>query len=141
MNVMVTILYGQFEKGRQVYKLEQDLEFAGWEHRVGVYKGFPTDLVSLPWLFRLVASPTGKWAIGAIFHDMLYRTHYLPRLQSDQFFYKIMIDHDVPCWKAKGAYFVVRAFGWYRYNKYKNNINNYRRYGYVENIKRQRPLR
>jgi len=136
MNLLVTILYGQFEKGRQVYRLEQDVEFLGWEHQVGVYKGFPTDLVSLPWLLRLVASPTGRWAIGAIFHDMLYHTHYLPRKEADLLFYKIMKDHDVPAWKAVPAYYLVRWFGWYRYNQYKKDINNYRRYGYVENIKR-----
>lgn len=90
----------------------------------------------MPWLLRLVASPTGRWALAAIFHDFLYKTWYLSRLESDQMFYKIMRDSGVHELKATSAYYLVRWFGWYRYNKYGKNIEKYRKYGYVESITR-----
>lgn len=135
MDLLVKILYGEFQDGRQLYQIQQELVYTGYEHVVGVREGFVTDLVSLPWLLRLVSLPTGRWARASIFHDFLYKSRLLPRKEADQFFYKIMISDKVAGWKAKGAYLLLRAFGWYRYNKYASSVDKYRKYGYVENIK------
>ena len=135
-DLLVTILFDNLNKGRQRYKLEQELIFKGWEHEVGIYKGFISDLVSLPWILRLLASPTGRWAHASLFHDFLYRTHLTTRREADQIFFKIMRDFDVPDWKSKGAYYLVRLFGSIAYKKYKKDVDMYRKYGYVENIKR-----
>lgn len=135
-DLLVTILYDNYYKGRQRYKLEQEIKFVGWEHEVGVYKGFISDLVSIPWLLRLLASPTGRWTHASLFHDFLYKTHLVSRKEADQIFFKVMRDDNVPDWKSKGAYYLVRLFGSLTYKKYKKHITMYRNYGYVESIKR-----
>lgn len=133
-DILVTILFDQFQDGRQLYKIEQDLIFKGWRHEASVYKGFISDLASLPWLLRLVALPTGRWAHAAIIHDMLYKTHLVSRLEADQIFFKIMCDFKVPEWKSKGAYILVRLFGSRAYKRNKKNIDKYRKFGYATNI-------
>lgn len=135
-DLLVTILFDKYHKGRQLYRLEQELLFEGWEHRVGIYKGFVSDFVSIPWMLRLLASPTGKWSHAALFHDFLYKTHLASRKEADEIFFKIMRDFKVPDWKSKGAYYLVRLFGSYAYRKYKHRVDSYRKYGYVENITR-----
>lgn len=136
MDLLVKILYGEFQDGRQLYQLEQELSATGYEHVVSVKKGFITDLISLPWILRLVSLPTGRWARASIFHDFLYKSRLLSRKEADQFLYKIMTLDNVAEWKATGAYFIIRLFGWYRYNKYTKTQEKYRKYGNVKNIKR-----
>lgn len=136
MDLLVKILYGETQDGRQLYQLEQYLAATVESNVVGVEKGFITDLVSLPWILRLVSLPTGRWARAAIFHDFLYKSRLLPREEADEFFYYIMIQDRVAEWKATGAYYLIRMFGWYRYNKYLKTQEKYRKYGNVKNIKR-----
>ena len=130
----VTILYDEGSNGRQVYQLINPINFIGWEHRVFIRKGFKSDLVSLPWILRILASTTGRWTKAGIFHDFLYRTHFLSRKECDAIFYKIMKDCRVPKWKRTIAYYLVRCFGGLPYKKMKKEINEQRKYGYVESV-------
>lgn len=136
MDLLVKILYGEFQDGRQLYQLEEYMAATVLENIVEVNKGFRTDLVSLPWFMRLISLPTGRWARAAIFHDFLYKSRLLPREDADLIFLNIMISDNVASWKAKSAFVLVRMFGWYRYKKYAKTEDKYRKYGNVKNIKR-----
>lgn len=114
-DVKVIIEIGQERKGRQLYKLLEPLEYKYKNWKITVPAGFETDLVSLPALFRIFASPTGKWAYAAIFHDYLYRSTLYNRKTADLVFNQIMKESKVPKYKRILAYIAVRIFGYFPY--------------------------
>jgi len=129
MELKVRIPLGKEYEGRQIYILDQDLSRDVLGKNITINRGFETDLVSLPLPLRLFLSPTGKWALGAIYHDFLYNTQYTDRKFADLVFYEIMKDSNVAKWKRVGAYLAVRIFG--RGGK---NIEKFRKYGNVRNL-------
>jgi hypothetical protein len=134
MRILVDILFNEEINSRQVYQLAEDIEFNGWEHTIVVKKGFKTDLVSIPLPLSLFAPPTGLWAYASIFHDFLYKTHLTTQKEADEIFYKIMKDTGVKPYKRLLAYYAVRLFGWYGYNKHFSEKDI--RYGYVKSIEK-----
>ncbi|MBN2640353.1 MAG: DUF1353 domain-containing protein, partial [Victivallales bacterium] len=48
-----------------------------------VKAGFITDGGSIPWWYRWRLSPTGKFLIAYLVHDIIYATEYLSRAEAD----------------------------------------------------------
>jgi hypothetical protein len=134
MKVLVYILFDEVVQDRQVYEIAENIEYKGWEHIIGIKKGFKTDLVSRPWPLALFAAPTGRWGYAAIFHDFLYKTHLVSRKEADEVFYKIMKDTNVKFYKRFLAYWAVRLLGWHSYKEHFTEKDL--RYGYVTSIQR-----
>lgn len=84
-----------------------------------IKRGYLTDLASVPWFLRWVMGRDGLWRAAALLHDHGYikdhRGH--DRLWWDNLFLNVMYEFNVVSWKAKGAYFLVRKFGWLWWRK------------------------
>lgn len=114
-NIKVVIETGRERKGRQLYLLLEPLTYKYRDWKITVPVDFETDLVSLPALLRIFASPTGRWAYAAIFHDYLYRSSLSDRKTADLVFNQIMKESLVPKYKRILAYIAVRIFGYFPY--------------------------
>jgi len=74
-------------------------------------KGFISDGVSVPWIFRWFIHKRGSLLFAAIFHDWAYQTSYKTKAYADNSFYKIAIHTKANVFKAKIAYLAVKHFG------------------------------
>lgn len=88
--------------------------------------GFETDLASIPRLARLFISPSGLHAKASVLHDALYRRkagvssgceYLVERHHADDVYNEAMQVSNVPRWRRRVIYAVVRAFGWIAYNR------------------------
>lgn len=106
------------------WKLEEDFAFS-WTSADGtltverlVPKGFITDGLSIPRVFRGRFSPTGKAFRAAIAHDWLYREcPPLPRDICDAVFLDGMEFCEEGWWNRNVMHKAVRAFGWFKYGR------------------------
>lgn len=85
--------------------------------------GFATDFASVPFLVRLVLSPTNgiesDYGRAAVIHDYLYQTGIIPRVAADQVFYESMLCEDV-LWPTRvSMWAAVRCFGWAPWRRYR----------------------
>lgn len=93
------------------------------EEIISVFKGFKTDLASIPWFVRWLISKVGKHAQGAVVHDLLYNKRgVMPlktytRKECDLIFLEAMIVLEVSKWKRMIIYQAVRRFGWIAWRK------------------------
>jgi hypothetical protein len=79
-----------------------------------VKRGFISDGMSIPWLFRpLIGDPFEQpYVYGAIIHDYHYRTQEIDRNLADTIFRSILKKSGVPPWKCSAIYLALRLFGW-----------------------------
>lgn len=131
---------GESRQGRACVRLLQPLEYrvgsADSDEVVTVPVGFVTDFASIPWGFRNLFSPMGRWSRPAIVHDFLYRTcgsgvleaynlamgwpwrgitrqADYSRAEADRIFREAMgvVDPKVPAWQREVMYRAVRLGG------------------------------
>jgi len=75
--------------------------------------GFVTDGASIPWLLRLLVSPTGKAMEAATLHDFLLfqLSPTDSRENADWYFLKAMRQCGVKEWRAQLMYAAVHSYG------------------------------
>ncbi|MGB0749037.1 MAG: DUF1353 domain-containing protein [Magnetospiraceae bacterium] len=94
----------------------------GRQFRITVPRGFPTDLASVPRLFRPSVSPAGRYDLAAIVHDWLYYQNRvgwrdapdlrMSRGDADAVLDDIMIAIGIGGWTRFKIYRAVRVGGW-----------------------------
>lgn len=105
------------------YVLTKDLtvytDYFGVRNTFVIPAGFKTDFASVPRIFWAFISPTDEFIrIPALIHDFMYRTSKYPRIICDKIFLEKMLSFDKSVFiKAYLAYFAVRLFGNFYYNK------------------------
>jgi len=73
---------------------------------------FPTDLASIPRIFRIAFPVNGKHRKAAAVHDFLYANHCKSRKWADLMFLRMMKDLGVSRFKRYPMYWGVRSGGW-----------------------------
>lgn len=72
----------------------------------------PSDLASVPSIFRALVKTSGRITYASIVHDWLYKTRgaedYVTRKQADQIFLDIMEERGLPLIRRRMAYRGVR---------------------------------
>lgn len=112
---------GRDHKGRKTYRLTRDITYcvgslADPFWKVTVHKGFITDLATIPWPFRLIFRPDGKYAQAAVLHDYLLhiyrysRSKTFSRIVIDAIFYESMLVLKVNRIVASIFYYAVRIY-------------------------------
>ncbi|MGE3705688.1 MAG: DUF1353 domain-containing protein, partial [Vicinamibacterales bacterium] len=82
--------------------------------------GFTTDWASIPWLARLLLSPTDPHYLRAAgTHDFLYARGGIARVVADAIFVDAMRALGCPMWKRVLLYLGVRLGGWWVWRKYR----------------------
>lgn len=112
---------GRDHKGRELYELTRavtycvgSLEDPFWTVTAPV--GFRTDLATVPWPFRLIFKPSGRYAPAAVIHDYLLSLYHgnrgttFSRLVIDSIFYESMLVLGVSRFTASMFYHGVRAY-------------------------------
>lgn len=102
-----------------VTQCDYQLDLPEWSAPLVIPQGFKFDLASVPrWAWFLIA-PFELSIIAPLVHDFFYRySGRLPngadvtRKYADDIFYLLMLKEDVPTWKSKLAYRVVRSVSW-----------------------------
>lgn len=111
-------------KAKNHYTIKDSIstDFNGF--RFEIFKGFITDLASVPFPLNKLIYDISKTDTAALLHDALYATKYIPRKEADQIFFA-RLEHDGfhPDYKNI-MYSFVRLFGWYSYWKV-TRIDNY----------------
>lgn len=106
----------QWDKDKQKWKT-YDAVCCIWNGKfITVPAGFYTDLATIPWPLVGVpgAARYGNHNRAAIIHDYVYgvKGHLddvqMTRKEADDLFYDIMIEDEVPKWKAWTMWFAVR---------------------------------
>lgn len=105
----------------KTWELVEDLVWVGSKGDViRVSAGERTDFASVPQVFQSFIPKTGAWTKAAVVHDMLCRTlrdyeqgrivgkPEICAMDADAIFEKIMIEDDVPPWKAAVMWAAVR---------------------------------
>ena len=80
-----------------------------------VPKGFITDGASIPVGFRWLFPHGGPKFPAAVVHDYCYRTGCIPKEKADNIFKEVMLENEVPEWKAEIMYLAVKYVGGYSY--------------------------
>jgi len=112
---------GKDSRGRRLYELTRAVTY-----RVGSLEdpffavtapvGFRTDLATIPWPFRLVFRPNGRYAPAAVIHDYLLHLYHdnrgttFSRLVIDAIFYESMLVLGVNRITAGLFYYSVRLY-------------------------------
>lgn len=73
--------------------------------------GFVSDGASIPWLFRLVFSSTGKYFGAAIIHDYLLEKHRSYFYANEKFERELMLRGDIPKWRIAVLVASVKLYG------------------------------
>jgi len=98
----------------------RNLVEVSWEARgeIGIVPiGFITDGASTPRILWPLFPPMDKYAIAALVHDYLYKTHPHVRKTCDKIFLALMVYLDIPKWQRNAMYRAVRIFGGRPYKK------------------------
>lgn len=90
-------------------------ETAAANMTIVVPKGFPTDLTTVPKIPLIYETFSDEAIKAAIIHDYLYVSKIVSRKLADQIFDEAAHASNVPAWKRKIMYIVLRNFGWYYY--------------------------
>lgn len=78
---------------------------------ITIKAGFITDGGSIPWWYRWRLSPTGKFLVAFLVHDILYASEYLSRSEADWILLE-MIDELGGYWGIRNlVWMAVRAGG------------------------------
>ena len=123
-------------RGGGLFRLDEDYTYewvvSGLRRSLTIKAGFLTDIASVPPLFwALGFPPDGLHRAAAVLHDALYRARgILPsshliyrvngvavparftRLEADRLFGRMMREADVPQWRRRAMFRVVRAVSW-----------------------------
>jgi hypothetical protein len=90
-----------------------------------VPQGFITDFASVPRIFWNIFPPYGKYGKAAVVHDALYQTKGMrgkyTRKECDEIFLQCMEVLNVGFLTRRIIYRNVRMFGWYMWNKSKDD--------------------
>ncbi len=78
---------------------------------------FPTDLASIPKVFRSFISRVEHHAEAAVVHDFLYQNKIVSRKVADEVFVAAMAAKSVPLWKREVMYLSVRGGAWWAYGR------------------------
>jgi len=95
-----------------MYSVTFDVD--GEPRKYTVSKGFPTDLASVPWGFRNIASQLDGIE-AAVVHDHIYATGSMPRDVADNLFLALLKASGVGWAKRSAMYSAVRVGGWMAY--------------------------
>lgn len=83
-----------------------------WSTPYGIVpKGFKTNGASIPRVFWWFMHPAGVLFEAATMHDYMYEKALKTKLQADNVFREIALDHGVSEVKVTIAYYLVRLFG------------------------------
>lgn len=118
---------GKTRSGRQCVRLLEPLEYrvgsADSPEVIIVPAGFETDFASVPFGFRNLFPPMGRWSRAAIVHDHIYQLGGVnagicdgepvsyTRKRADEIFREAMIVLGVPAWRRELMYAAVRLGG------------------------------
>lgn len=81
---------------------------------------FISDGASIPrFLWRLCGPPWGPYAESGVFHDWLYATGPVSRLEADRLFLEAMQTQGIKRWRRQAMYRGVRVGGWYAWNQHR----------------------
>ena len=103
----------QDQPGQRQWRLDAPLAYrtlGGW--LIHVEAGRPTDLASVPRVFRSLALSSTRTAWAAIPHDELYRTRTGTRMSADAVLYEAMLAAGAGRFWAWAYYLAVRLGGW-----------------------------
>lgn len=105
-------------------ELVTSLQFNLYGKIYTVKKGFVSDGMSIPWLFRpLIGDPFEQpYVYGAIIHDWHYRTQNIDRNLADTLFRSMLKKSGVSGWKCSAIYLALRAFGWIAWRSNRKKI-------------------
>lgn len=100
--------------GNPSIRLQSSLQINLYGKILTVKKGFVSDGMSIPWLFRpLIGDPFEvPFVYAAIVHDWYYRTQTIDRNLADTIFRSMLAEFGVSGWKCSTIYLSLRAFGW-----------------------------
>lgn len=90
---------------------------------ISVPKGFETDFASIPRIFRIFFSKTGKYRDAAVLHDYLYKYQgfgFWSRAGADKVFLQAMQDLGVGWTTRHAIHKAVRIGGWKYWNQCKS---------------------
>jgi hypothetical protein len=106
-----------------LYVLSEDYTYRFGGQDITVLEGFVWDGASAP--IRSSVRKDGLIRAAALIHDYLYRnlgkatsTLSFSRKGADKLFHRIMLEAKMSRWKAGKAYWAVRGFGWWAWNKH-----------------------
>ncbi len=109
------VVYNE-QKRRLYLPFECRVFFKGKQIKINIQSGFTWNGASIPRLFwGLFYSPNHwKLEVPALIHDYLYSKfsiNKINRKESDEIFYQLLIEYNVPKIKAFIMYMAVRIFG------------------------------
>lgn len=117
-NINVT-LFTKSTRGR--FAINEDLEVILINgSKLTVPKGTISNGASVPKIFRGIYSNIGKYTLPAVVHDYLYENNLYNRKFADKQFLLDMGKTNTGYITKWLFYFVVRIFGSYNWNKFKN---------------------
>ena len=79
-----------------------------------IFKGYKTDLASIPRILWNIFPPFGEYTTPAVIHDFMYdypELHNYTKKEADKIFYENCILYGTKKWKAKLFYRGVMLFG------------------------------
>ena len=124
--MFLTQLIVQEVRGRNRWRLHEDLVYRGNVDEFVVPRGFQTDFASVPRAFWGVYPPYGTHTKAAVVHDYLYREQPIvrggkpiSRKDADGIFERIMRELGTSWWRRKTMHLAVRLFGGRGYRKWK----------------------
>ncbi len=111
-------LVGEMVDNGYSLMLTQPFLFVDGDYRVEVPSFFITDFNSTP---RIMWAYFPKWEFpdAGVVHDYLYRFNGVSRQRADEVHHRILQLRGMRKAKRNLAYYVLRAFGWAAWNKYR----------------------
>lgn len=98
-----------------------------------VPKGFVSQLEPTPRVPFIRTIFRGRGRQAALLHDWLYSTCLTSRKEADEYFYKLMLEENVPSVVAYLTYLAVRLSGKKKYQQYKKHNFRHRVYLRIAN--------
>lgn len=112
---------GTFRNGRREYRLltafVYEVGAIGSGLSVSVPAGFVTDFASVPYGFRWLVKPEGKYSQACALHDYLYLKGVVSRWMCDRILYEAMQPLHVNVVIRIIIYYAVRLGGWRYYDR------------------------
>jgi hypothetical protein len=111
------------------WRLEQEYVYDDGNHRITVPAGFEFNMASIPRHFWGLIAPFELSVSAPLVHDFMYHhqgklpagsiepKHSYTRQEADLLFRRMMEEEGVPAWRRPLAYYAVRAFGGFAWNR------------------------
>ena len=104
----------------RLWRLDKSFRYYAGENRSGYYfdveAGFLFDGGSIPRFAWWVDAPNGDGAQAYCLHDVLYKSHLVPRREADRLLEEGLAVKGLNGFRRFMIYRPVRAFGWLAYN-------------------------